>query len=91
MIVVTIFSWALALIPLGLIGWLLQRAYSKEKALERRLVECDNSLLYEQGYIIERVTLGPHGSQILENAQVVFQPVYQPVYQPQQWMPPQQQ
>jgi len=85
-IVVTILSWSLALIPLGIIGWLLQRAYSKEKTLERRLVQCDNTLLYEQGYTIERVTLGPQGSQILENAQVV----YQPVYQPQQWVPPQQ-
>ena len=84
---ILILSWGLAIIPLGLIAWLLHRAYSKEKDLERRLLQCDTSLLTEQGFTIERVTLGPSGSQIIENAQIV----YPQITEPEHWFPQQHQ
>jgi hypothetical protein len=65
-------------------AWLIYLAIQREHQLDQRLLTCDTTLLTESGYIIERVTLGPAGSHIIENAQVVYQSVPQYISSPPQ-------
>lgn len=51
--------------------WLVWRAFSTSKQLEARLSRGDVSLLKDDRFKIDRVTLGPPGTQLIEDVQFV--------------------
>lgn len=51
--------------------WLIWRAFSNSRQLERRLLEGDATLLDDDRYKIDRVTLGPAGTELIEDVQFV--------------------
>lgn len=51
--------------------WLIWRAYSNSKRLERGLASGDSELLGSDQFKIDRVTLGPQGTQLIENVEFV--------------------
>ncbi len=63
----------MAFASLGLIfpAWLIWRAISTSRSLERRIANGDESLLDDDRFSIDRVTLGPAGTQLIENVQFV--------------------
>jgi len=63
-----------ALVGLGLMlpTWMIFRAIHAAYTLERRLAQHDITLLHDHRYNIDTVTLGPPGTQILENVQIVM-------------------
>ncbi|MDA8759838.1 hypothetical protein N9M83_06370 [Candidatus Poseidonia alphae] len=62
--------------------WLIWRAYSTSKKLEQGLLFGDPALLESDQFKIDRVTLGPQGTQLIENVEFVMAPVQQqPVVQ----------
>ena len=75
---------ALASLSLVFPIWLVWRAFSTSKQLEQRLAYGDASLLNDDRFRIDRVTLGPPGTQLIEDVQFVSvqQPSqnYIPVY-----------
>tara|TARA_B110000444_G_scaffold188927_1_gene178347 strand:+ start:23196 stop:23462 length:267 start_codon:yes stop_codon:yes gene_type:complete len=54
--------------------WLVWRAYSTSKKLERGLMIADPALLDSDQFKIDRVTLGPQGTQMIENVEFVLAP-----------------
>ena len=56
-------------------GWLIWRAFSTSRQLEQRLAQGDATLLNDDRFSIDRVTLGPPGTQLIEDVQ--FIPVQQ--------------
>lgn len=62
---------ALASLSLVFPIWLVWRAFSTSKQLERRLAYGDASLLTDDRFRIDRVTLGPPGTQLIEDVQFV--------------------
>ncbi len=58
---------------LGLLfpAWLIWRAISTSRSLERRIAMGDESLLEDDRFSVDRVTLGPPGTQLIENVQFV--------------------
>ncbi|WP_438995257.1 hypothetical protein [Poseidonia sp.] len=57
--------------------WLVWRAYSTSRKLERGLLFGDPELLDSDQFKIDRVTLGPQGTQLIENVEFVMAPVQQ--------------
>jgi len=55
--------------------WLIWRAYSTSKKLERGLMVGDPTLLDSDQFKIDRVTLGPQGTQMIENVEFIVAPV----------------
>ena len=56
-------------------GWLIWRAFSTSRQLEQRLAKGDAGLLNDDRFSIDRVTLGPPGTELIEDVQ--FIPVQQ--------------
>ena len=65
----------LASLSLVFPGWLIWRAFSTSRQLEQRLEQGDAGLLTDDRFSIDRVTLGPPGTQLIEDVQ--FIPVQQ--------------
>jgi hypothetical protein len=63
----------MALASLGLLfpAWLIWRAFSTSRQLEQRLAQGDAALLNDDRFSIDRVTLGPPGTQLIEDVQFV--------------------
>ena len=51
--------------------WLIWRAFSTSRQLEQRLARGDASLLNDDRFNIDRVTLGPPGTELIEDVQFV--------------------
>ena len=51
--------------------WLIWRAFSTSRQLELRLAQGDASLLSDDRFSIDRVTLGPPGTQLIEDVHFV--------------------
>ena len=66
----------LASLSLVFPGWLIWRAFSPSRQLEQRLEQGDAGLLNDDRFSIDRVTLGPPGTQLIEDVQfVAVQPI----------------
>lgn len=52
-------------------AWLIWRAFSTSRQLEERLARGDASLLDDDRFKIDRVTLGPPGTELIEDVQFV--------------------
>ena len=70
-----VLEMALASLSLVFPGWLIWRAFSTSRQLELRLAQGDATLLNDDRFSIDRVTLGPPGTQLIED--VEFIPVQQ--------------
>ena len=70
-----VLEMALASLSLVFPGWLIWRAFSTSRHLEQRLAQGDATLLNDERFSIDRVTLGPPGTQLIED--VEFIPVQQ--------------
>ena len=71
----TVLGMMLASLSLVFPGWLIWRAFSTSRQLEQRLARGDATLLNDDRFSIDRVTLGPPGTQLIEDVQ--FIPVQQ--------------
>lgn len=71
----TVLGMLLASLSLVFPGWLIWRAFSTSRQLEQRLARGDATLLNDDRFSIDRVTLGPPGTQLIEDVQ--FIPVQQ--------------
>ena len=62
-------------------AWLIWRAVSTSRQLEQRLAQGDATLLNDDRFNIDRVTLGPAGTELIEDVQFVAvqMPSYIPV------------
>jgi hypothetical protein len=54
--------------------WLVWRAYSTSKKLERGLMTGDPELLGSDQFKIDRVTLGPQGTQLIDDVEFIVAP-----------------
>jgi hypothetical protein len=72
----------LASLSLVFPGWLIWRAFSTSRQLEQRLAQGDATLLSDDRFNIDRVTLGPTGTELIEDVQFVT--VQMPSYIPTQ-------
>ena len=61
----------LASLSLVFPGWLIWRAFSTSRQLEQRLEQGDAGLLNDDRFSIDRVTLGPPGTQLIEDVQFI--------------------
>ena len=63
----------MAFASLGLLfpAWLIWRAISTSRTLERRIANGDDTLLSDDRFSIDRVTLGPPGTRLIEDVQFV--------------------
>ena len=61
----------LASLSLVFPGWLIWRAFSTSRQLEQRLAQGDATLLSDDRFNIDRVTLGPTGTELIEDVQFV--------------------
>ena len=52
-------------------AWLIWRAFSTSRQLELRLAQGDATLINDDRYNIDRVTLGPPGTELIEDVQFV--------------------
>ena len=67
---------ALASLSLVFPLWLIWRAFSTSRQLELRLAQGDATLLDDDRFNIDRVTLGPPGTELIEDVQfVAIQPL----------------
>ena len=62
---------ALASLSLVFPLWLIWRAFSTSRQLELRLAQGDATLLDDDRFNIDRVTLGPPGTELIEDVQFV--------------------
>ena len=62
---------ALASLSLLFPAWLIWRAFSTSRQLESRLARGDATLLDDDRFKIDRVTLGPPGTELIEDVQFV--------------------
>ena len=62
---------ALASLSLVFPLWLIWRAFSTSRQLELRLAQGDATLLDDDRFSIDRVTLGPPGTELIEDVQFV--------------------
>ena len=71
----------LASLSLVFPAWLIWRAFSTSRQLEQRLAQGDATLLNDDRFNIDRVTLGPAGTELIEDVQFVAvqMPSYLPV------------
>ena len=72
---ISVLGMMLASLSLVFPGWLIWRAFSTSRQLEQRLAQGDATLLNDDRFSIDRVTLGPPGTQLIEDVQ--FIPVQQ--------------
>lgn len=61
----------LASLGLLLPAWLIWRAYATAKSLDVRLAQGDPTLLNDDRFKVDRVTLGPAGTELIEDVQFV--------------------
>jgi len=61
----------LASLGLLLPAWLIWRAVSTARTLEKRLAQGDATLLKDDRFKVDRVTLGPAGTELIEDVQFV--------------------
>tara|TARA_B100000683_G_scaffold58155_1_gene56019 strand:- start:7928 stop:8200 length:273 start_codon:yes stop_codon:yes gene_type:complete len=52
-------------------AWLIWRAFSTSRQLEQRLAQGDASLINDDRFNVDRVTLGPPGTELIEDVQFV--------------------
>lgn len=69
---------------IGLVGlifpsWLVWRAYRTSKDLDARLSAGDASLLEDDRFTVDRVTLGPPGTHLVEGVQFVMVSPVEPI------------
>ena len=78
---VVVLEMLLASLSLVFPAWLIGRAFSTSRQLEQRLAQGDASLLNDDRFNIDRVTLGPAGTELIEDVQFVAvqMPSYIPV------------
>ena len=78
---VVVLEMLLASLSLVFPAWLIWRAFSTSRQLEQRLAQGDASLLNDDRFNIDRVTLGPAGTELIEDVQFVAvqMPSYVPV------------
>ena len=62
---------ALASLSLLFPAWLIWRAFSTSRQLELRLAQGDATLINDDRFNIDRVTLGPPGTELIEDVQFV--------------------
>lgn len=62
----------LASLSLVFPAWLIWRAFSTSRQLEARLARGDATLLDDDRFKIDRVTLGPPGTELIEDVQFVM-------------------
>lgn len=78
---VVVLEMLLASLSLVFPAWLIWRAFSTSRQLEQRLAQGDATLLNDDRFNIDRVTLGPAGTELIEDVQFVAvqMPPYIPV------------
>ena len=78
---VVVLEMLLASLSLVFPAWLIWRAFSTSRQLEQRLARGDATLLNDDRFNIDRVTLGPAGTELIEDVQFVAvqMPSYIPV------------
>ncbi len=78
---VVVLEMLLASLSLVFPAWLIWRAFSTSRQLEQRLAQGDATLLNDDRFNIDRVTLGPAGTELIEDVQFVAvqMPSYIPV------------
>ena len=78
---VVVLEMLLASLSLVFPAWLIWRAFSTSRQLEQRLAKGDATLLNDDRFNIDRVTLGPAGTELIEYVQFVAvqMPSYVPV------------
>ena len=78
---VIVLEMLLASLSLVFPAWLIWRAFSTSRQLEQRLAKGDATLLNDDRFNIDRVTLGPAGTELIEDVQFVAvqMPSYIPV------------
>ena len=78
---VVVLEMLLASLSLVFPAWLIWRAFSTSRQLEQRLAKGDATLLSDDRFNIDRVTLGPAGTELIEDVQFVAvqMPSYIPV------------
>lgn len=78
---VVVLEMLLASLSLVFPAWLIWRAFSTSRQLEQRLAKGDATLLNDDRFNIDRVTLGPAGTELIEDVQFVAvqMPSYVPV------------
>ena len=62
---------ALASLSLLFPAWLIWRAFSTSRQLEQRLAQGDATLINDDRFNVDRVTLGPPGTELIEDVQFV--------------------
>ena len=62
---------ALASLSLLFPAWLIWRAFSTSRQLEQRLAQGDATLINDDRFKVDRVTLGPPGTELIEDVQFV--------------------
>ena len=67
-----LFLWVIAVICLALPTWIIYYFFSKNITLNKRINNCDDTLLTDPSVKIEQIVAAPEGTVITENAQVVF-------------------
>ena len=78
---VVVLEMLLASLSLVFPAWLIWRAFSTSRQLEQRLAQGDATLLNDDRFNNDRVTLGPAGTELIEDVQFVAvqMPSYIPV------------
>ena len=78
---VVVLEMLLASLSLVFPAWLIWRAFSTSRQLEQRLAQGDATLLNDDRFNIDRVTLGPAGTELIDDVQFVAvqMPSYIPV------------
>ena len=74
MVVGVVLELLVACLGLAFPLWLVWRAYSTSKKLERGLMTGDPELLGSDQFKIDRVTLGPQGTQLIDDVEFVVAP-----------------
>ena len=62
---VVVLEMLLASLSLVFPAWLIWRAFSTSRQLEQRLAQGDATLLNDDRFNIDRVTLGPAGTELI--------------------------
>ena len=74
---------ALASLSLLFPAWLIWRAFSTSRQLEQRLAQGDATLINDDRFNVDRVTLGPPGTELIEDVQFVAIQTQPVAYTPQ--------
>ena len=74
---------ALASLSLLFPAWLIWRAFSTSRQLEQRLARGDPTLINDDRFNVDRVTLGPPGTELIEDVQFVAVQTQPVAYAPQ--------